>query len=95
MAKGKLASKAKKPSQKVSRKAKRASNQKSVKQPTPHTKRVASLTNHGETNSPIFTKGHTMKRLFLLITLALFSLGALTQAFAAPARNTVGGGAFD
>lgn len=36
-----------------------------------------------------------MKRLFLLITLALFSLGALTQAFAAPARNTVGGGAFD
>ena len=33
-----------------------------------------------------------MKRLFLLITLALFSLGALTQAFAAPARNAVGGG---
>lgn len=71
------------------------SNQKSVKQPTPHTKGVASLTNRGETNSPIFTKGHTMKRLFLLITLALFSLGALSQAFAAPARNTVGGGAFD
>ena len=36
-----------------------------------------------------------MKRLFFLITLALFSLGALTQAFAAPARNAVGGGAFD
>ena len=72
------------------------SNQKSVKQPTPHTpKGVASLTNHGETNSPIFTKGHTMKRLLLIITLALFSLGALTQAFAAPARNAVGGGAFD
>ena len=33
-----------------------------------------------------------MKRLFLLITLALFSLGALTQAFAAPARNAAGGG---
>ena len=33
-----------------------------------------------------------MKRLFLLITLALFSLGALSQAFAAPARNAVGGG---
>ena len=36
-----------------------------------------------------------MKRLFLLITLALFSLGALSQAFAAPARNAAGGGAFD
>ena len=37
-----------------------------------------------------------MKRLFLLITLALFSLGAFTQAFAAPARNAAaGGGAFE
>ena len=33
-----------------------------------------------------------MKRLLIIITLALFSLGALTQAFAAPARNAAGGG---
>ena len=33
-----------------------------------------------------------MKRLFFLITLTFFSVGALTQAFAAPARNAVGGG---
>ena len=33
-----------------------------------------------------------MKRLLLIITLVLFSLGALTQAFAAPARNAAGGG---
>ena len=40
-------------------------------------------------------KGHTMKRLLLIITLVLFSAGFITEAFAAPARNTVGGGAFD
>ena len=33
-----------------------------------------------------------MKRLFFLITLTFFSVGALTQAFAAPARNAAGGG---
>lgn len=39
-----------------------------------------------------------MKRLFFLITLTFFSVGALTQAFAAPVRNAAaaaGGGAFD
>ena len=35
-------------------------------------------------------KGHTMKRLFLIITLVLFSAGFITEAFAAPARG--GGG---
>ena len=100
MAKGELASRARQSSPKKASKAKaepkgkpksqkqgKPSNQKSVKQPTPHTKGVASLTNHGETNSPIFTKGHTMKRLLLIITLVLFSAGALTEAFAAPARG--------
>ena len=48
----------------------------------------ASLTNHGEANSPIFTKGHTMKRLLLIITLVLFSAGFISEAFAAPARGT-------
>ena len=33
-----------------------------------------------------------MKRLFFLITLTFFSVGALTQAFAAPARNAAAGG---
>ncbi len=37
-----------------------------------------------------FTKGHTMKRLLLIITLVLFSAGFISEAFAAPAR---GGGA--
>ena len=37
-----------------------------------------------------FMKGHTMKRLLLIITLVLFSAGFISEAFAAPAR---GGGA--
>ncbi len=32
-------------------------------------------------------KGHTMKRLLLIITLVLFSAGFITEAFAAPARG--------
>ena len=39
-------------------------------------------------------KGHEMKKLLVLITLVLFSAGALTEAFAAPARKArVGSGA--
>ena len=41
-----------------------------------------------------FKKGHTMKKLLFLITLTFFSVGALTQAFAAPARNAAAGGGF-
>ena len=36
-------------------------------------------------------KGHEMKKLLVLITLVLFSAGALTEAFAAPARNARAG----
>ena len=32
-------------------------------------------------------KGHTMKRLLLIITLVLFSAGFISEAFAAPARG--------
>ena len=54
---------AKKPAQKAEQLARQTrhgkpSNQKSVKQPTPYTKGVASLTNHGETNSPILRKDY-------------------------------------